>query len=122
MNTRLHAKILKTGCLTNREAVVLKYLCEGYMRKEIAVKVFRSYGCISKQVESIAEKLDAHSSTEIVAVAIAEGLVEIQIIKPQHHYLLNTVLVFLMVGQMFNGTGRRPPQTPRPAVRLVRRQ
>ncbi len=88
------------------------------MRKEIALKTFRSYGCISKQVESIAEKLQAHSSTEIVAIAIAECLVEIQLIKPEHHILLNSVLALLMIGQLYSPMGRRPPSPP--SFRIMR--
>ena len=77
---------------------------------------------VSSHVERIADKLNAHGSTEIVLLAEKLGLVEITLIKPEHHYLLNSVLVFLMIGQLVNPIGRRPPQPPRPAVRLVRRQ
>jgi len=119
----LKAEIKNQGPLTARESVVLKFLCEGYMRKEIALRVFRSYGCISKQVESIATKLNARSTTEIVMIAVAAGLVEISIVDQafELHSLKNLCLVFLIIGQLISpNLGRRPPQTPRPMVRLVR--
>lgn len=118
----LTAKIINKGPLTDKEAEVLRYLCEGYYRPEIALKLHRTLSTVSSHVEHIAEKLHAHGSTEIVVLAEKLGLVEIKLIKPQHNYLLNSVLVFLMMGQLINPMGIRPPQTPRPAVRQLRRE
>jgi len=120
---RLIAKILKNGPLSDKEAAVLRLLCEGYYRPEIALKLHRSLSTVSSHVEHIAEKLDAHGSTEIVLLAEKLGLVEINLIKPEHHYFTNSLLIFLVICQLSSSNiGRRPPQPIRPATRIVRTQ
>lgn len=74
---KLHATITDNGPLTPQETKVLKLLCTGLLRKQIAYQLHRSYGSVSKQIESIALKLNAHSAAEIVAKAVASGLVQI---------------------------------------------
>lgn len=74
---RITAKVIKNGPLTNREAQILKYMCEGFYCPEIAARLFRSIRTIEKHIENIAEKLDAHGSTEITLIVIELGLVEI---------------------------------------------
>lgn len=108
---KLHATILNAGQLTQQEANVLRFLCMGLMRKEISRAVHRSYGCVSKQVESIAKKLDAHSAAEIVAKAVANGMVDISIKA--------WMLIMIGNGLMFDIADidiRRPPATPRPPM------
>lgn len=74
---KLQATITNNGPLTQQETRVLQLLCTGLLRKQIAYQLHRSYGSVSKQIESIALKLNAHSAAEIVAKAVASGLVQI---------------------------------------------
>lgn len=114
---KLSVHLLSPGHLTDKESSVLFWLCHGLSRKEIAQKMTRSLGTISKHVEHIAEKLDAHSHAEIVAKAVAAKLV-------------NITLKMLLIVFMFNAGGyrveqslRRPPSTPKPpATRSMSRQ
>ncbi len=118
---RLQAKIIKNGPLSQKECVVLRLLCEGYYRPEIALKLNRTIHTVSSHVEHIAQKLGAHGSTEIVLMAEKMGLVEIRLTQPAPFYPL--FIVFLMSAQLFSSEPkRRPPQSPRPAVRLLRRE
>jgi len=115
---RLTAKIIQNGPLTDKEACVLRYLSMGYYRPEIALHLHRTLSTVSKHVENIAIKLDAHGSTEIVLVAEKMGLVEITITEYRYQ---NLMLILLIIGQLISpNLGRRPPQTQRPAIRLVR--
>lgn len=74
---KLKATLINPGPLTKKESAVLLLMCEGKMRKEICSICHRSYGCVSKQIEAIAEKLDAHSAAEIVAKAVGNHFVDI---------------------------------------------
>ncbi|QSB02003.1 hypothetical protein JWZ98_03305 [Methylomonas sp. EFPC1] len=105
---KLHATLLKPGPLTKSESRVLLLICQGMMRKEICRLVCRSYGCVSKQIESIAEKLDAHSAAEIVAKAVASQLVDITI-KAWLLAMLSQCCLADIDQDM-----RRPPANPRP--------
>lgn len=75
----LQATLNNKGPLTKRESDVLLLVCQGKLRKQIANELHRSYGSVSKQIESIAKKLDAHSAAEIVAKAVAARYVDITI-------------------------------------------
>jgi DNA-binding CsgD family transcriptional regulator len=117
--SRIEATIIERGPLTAQEAVVLRHLCEGRMRKEIAARVFRSYGCVSKQIDSIAEKLNAHSAAEIVAVAVAKGMVNIRFDHADRQAVLKCLLLaVLLVPQHIDS--RQPPRHSRHPVQLVR--
>lgn len=107
---KLTATLLQQGPLTKQEAAVLLLLCMGLMRKEISRTVYRSYGCVSKQIESIATKLDAHSAAEIVAKAVANRLVDITF----KALLLGLILNCTVIDGDVNS--RRPPKTPRPTI------
>lgn len=74
---KLTAEIINHSIFTRSECRVLTCLCQGMSRQEIACLLCRSYSCISKQIESIAIKLDAHSAAEIVCKAVAKGIVTI---------------------------------------------
>jgi DNA-binding CsgD family transcriptional regulator len=69
--------VLDAQDLTPRETAVLELLCQGHTRKEIARSRHRSYGTVAKHVESLARKLDAHSHAEIIAKAVAKGIVKL---------------------------------------------
>lgn len=117
---KLHVALLQQGPLTAKEARVLRYLCLGYSRLEIAnEQPQRSESTINRHVESIAYKLDAHCQAEIVSTAVALGLVKIEI--DQHHSLFSKmVIAVLLVFSVFGGNVdmRRSP-TPRP-IRTAR--
>lgn len=67
---------------------MLALLCQGMTRKAIAKSRHRSLGTVGKQVENLARKLEAHSTAEIVAKAVARGIVSISL----------QVIVWLLVG------------------------
>lgn len=116
---RLTAKIVERGPLTAKEAEVLRYLCEGHYRHEIAMKLYRSISTVSAHIDHIAEKLDAQSSTEIVLIAQQMGLVEVRL-KQRDNALLKTLLIFIAITQL-NGHDimRRPPRHQRNAVHRI---
>ena len=102
MGHRIHADIVDKGILTPREAEILRYLCEGLMRKEIAKQLSRTPSTVSRHIESIALKLEAHSTAEIVAKAVAKGMVQLS---------LKLLLVAVMVGCTYGDIDiRRPPR------------
>lgn len=112
----LHAEIINPDPLTRSQSRVLVFICEGYTRKEIARLVNRSYGCVSKQVEAIALKLEAHSAAEIVAKAVARQLIKLT---------LQCVLLSVTLGAFsVNSDMSRPPRHARSQnaryVRIVR--
>lgn len=74
---KLKTTLISAGPLTPRESQVLVHLCTGMPRQAIADTLHRSYGAVSKHIESIAAKLDAHGTAQIVAKAVAAKLVEI---------------------------------------------
>ena len=124
------ATLVQLGPLTKTEARVLRYLCEGYTRGEIAVlKMVRSPSTVNRHVESIALKLDAHSQAEIVSIAIAGGLIYVEFKESVPPLLARCLLILLM----FNVTAghidyRSAPRAPRPvrtyrtSTRLLRGQ
>lgn len=107
---KLHATITNRGPLTQQEARVLQLLSTGLLRKQIAAATYRSYGTVSKQVESIARKLDAHSAAEIVAKAVAAHYVNITL----KSWLL--VMLCQCSFAQINLDMRRSPAAPRPPI------
>jgi DNA-binding NarL/FixJ family response regulator len=61
--------------LTGREREVLRLLVEGLTQKEIARQLSISFKTVSKHIEHILAKLDAHTRTQAVARAVREKLV-----------------------------------------------
>lgn len=126
--TKIKAHILKEGLVSSKESAVLRYLCEGYMRKEIALRMCRTQSTVNRHIESIAKKLDCHSAAEIVATAVAVELVKIEITH-DHNLFSKFILIFLMCNFTaahldFQRTPRspRPLRTTRVSSRLVRGQ
>jgi DNA-binding CsgD family transcriptional regulator len=119
---RIHARVINKGPFTEKEAQVLRYMCEGLYTTEIAVRLFRSPRTIGKHVENIAAKLNARGSSEIVLIAREMGLVEITLnsaINPA----LRIILLLIMCSNLMPQHSMRRPKTPRaPVVRLVRLQ
>jgi DNA-binding CsgD family transcriptional regulator len=112
---KIVARIINTDGLTRKEAEVLRYLCQGLMRSEIAEQLHRTHSTVSRHIESIAGKWDAHSAAEIVAMAVAKGLVDIRI---QHTVIKCLLLAVLIVPQHIDC--RQPPRHSRHPVQLVR--
>lgn len=112
---KLRAHIVRKGPLTNTEARVLRYLCEGYTRNEIAVrKMVRSISTVNRHVESIAFKLEAHCHAEIVSTAIAAGMVQLEFKEPQASLITRLMLVLLMFNVTSGHVDMRGPRSPRP--------
>jgi len=119
---RIHARVIDKGPLTEREAEVLRYMCEGLFSTEIALRLFRSPRTIGKHIENIAGKLNARGSSEIVLIARELGLVQITLSNPINP-TLKIVLLLIMFSNLMPQHGMRRPKTPRaPTVRLVRLQ
>lgn len=113
---KIHATIMDRGPLSPKEAAVLRYLCEGYLHKQIAIKLFRSQSTVGKHIESIARKLDSHCAAEIVATSVALGLIKVEI-RECTGTSVKVLLLLLMLNMMFIQTdGRRPPRP----IRTVR--
>lgn len=118
---RIHARVIDKGPFTDKEAEVLRYMCEGLFSTEIAVRLFRSPRTISKHIENIAYKLNARGSSEIVLIAREMGLVEITLSTSQSSHLLKVILLLVLCNTLFPQTDmRRPPKTRTSVVRLVR--
>lgn len=63
--------------LTPREMEILSYIAQGYLNKQIAVKLGISEQTIKNHVTSILRKLNANARTEAVVVAIKQGLISL---------------------------------------------
>lgn len=63
--------------LTPRETEILDYIAQGFLNKQIAVKLGISEQTIKNHVTSILRKLNANARTEAVVVAIKQGLITI---------------------------------------------
>ncbi|MCL4247992.1 MAG: hypothetical protein KJ065_07575 [Anaerolineae bacterium] len=55
--------------LSERELEVLRLIADGASNREIAAQLFVSIGTVKKHVSNIFVKLDAHSRTQVIAVA-----------------------------------------------------
>ncbi len=63
--------------LTPRETEILNYIAQGYLNKQIALKLGISEQTIKNHVTSILRKLNANARTEAVVVAIKQGIISI---------------------------------------------
>lgn len=85
MNSSIAAKVLRMFRdfspakneynLTQREKEILKFLVEGFSKKQIAEKLFLSYHTIDSHIRNIYEKLEVHSGNSAVAKALKENLI-----------------------------------------------
>ncbi len=119
----LNATIINKGPLTDKEAEILRYLCEGYLRPEIALKIHRSIKTVSTHLEHISHKLNAHSANKVVVIAQQLKMVDVQIETREKRWLQTLLIVVIMLTSAFSQVPkRRPPQTPRIAARQTRRE
>ena len=110
----IKVSVIDLGRLSPKEAVILAYLCKGYMRKEIALRVCRTPSTVGKQIESIARKLDCHNAAEIVATAVGADMVKITITH-EHSLFMKMICVLLMMNITSSHIDlRRAPRSPRP--------
>lgn len=93
-------QVLAAQNLTKQELAVLALLCQGLTRKEIARRRHRSVGGVSHHIENIALKLEAHSQAEIVAKAVARGIVSLS---------LQVVVLLLVSFLAYSLATRSPP-------------
>ncbi len=63
--------------LTPRETEILRYIAQGYLNKQLAIKLGISEQTIKNHVSSILRKLNANARTEAVVLAIKQGLITI---------------------------------------------
>ena len=63
--------------LTSKETEVINYIAQGYLNKQIAIRLHVSEQTIKNHVTSILRKLNANARTEAVVVAIKQGLISI---------------------------------------------
>lgn len=111
----LNVQLIDKRCLTTAEGSVLVLLCLGKTRKAIAALRNTSKKTIDAQIDSIAMKLDAHSSVEIVAKAVAKNMISIS--------LRTFLLCWLSFGVATNETTekrRAPNYRCRSVERIIR--
>lgn len=63
--------------LTARETEILNYIAQGYLNKQIAIRLGISEQTIKNHVTSILRKLNANARTDAVVLAIKQGLISI---------------------------------------------
>jgi DNA-binding NarL/FixJ family response regulator len=63
--------------LSARELEILRLMADGLQNKQIASKAHVSINTIRNHVQSIFQKLDAHSKLEAVATAVKRGLIQL---------------------------------------------
>ncbi len=64
--------------LTVRETEILDYIAQGFLNKQIALKLDISEQTIKNHVTSILRKLNANARTEAVVLALKQGLISIR--------------------------------------------
>ena len=69
------------GTLTPREQEVMRLLAEGLSRKEIAEKLFISPKTVENHRTNIMNKLDLHSTIELIRYAARLGLIDVDLWK-----------------------------------------
>lgn len=60
--------------LTNREKEILRYLCEGFNREEIAKNLYISINTVKSSMQNIYNKLGANNKADAVRIATQMGL------------------------------------------------
>jgi DNA-binding NarL/FixJ family response regulator len=74
---RLHATERPVGAdLTPRERELLEHLAQGWTNRRIAEAMFLSHNTVRNYVQSVLNKLGAHSKLEAVSTAVRAGLIQ----------------------------------------------
>ena len=95
---KLNAEILNQGPLTKRESEILKYLCEGFLRKQIAAHLCRSIKTVSAHIDNIERKLEVHSTPQIISKSVASGYVAITLKEDGKTKLLSIKRILELIG------------------------
>ena len=66
------------AALTPREREVVALVALGGRRREIAVQLFISEATVKTHLRNAMHKLDVHSQAQLVAVALTQGLIELE--------------------------------------------
>ena len=74
-NSSFHQKKDINFELTSREKEILIYLVDGYSYKKIADLCYISYATVNKHITNIYTKMQVHSVSAVVSLAIKNGLV-----------------------------------------------
>jgi DNA-binding NarL/FixJ family response regulator len=69
------------GTLTPREQEVMRLLAEGLSCKEVAKKLFISHKTVENHRANIMNKLDIHSTIELIRYAAKLGLIDVDLWK-----------------------------------------
>jgi len=76
------AEALISSPLTRRETEILNHIAQGYMNKQIAIKLGISEQTIKNHMSSILRKLDVNDRTQAVVLAMHYGWISSQVIEP----------------------------------------
>ena len=76
-----HSPYIDQDTLTRRETDVMQMLLNGYSNKEIARQLIISERTVQTHLSNIFNKLDVHSRTEAVLVAVRDGWDRVNIIS-----------------------------------------
>lgn len=71
------ASTSRISALSDREREVLRFLAEGYSRREIARSMHLSTTTVATHTSNVMNKLDIHDRVELARFAIREGLVRV---------------------------------------------
>jgi DNA-binding CsgD family transcriptional regulator len=66
------------AALTPREREVVALVALGGRRREIAAQLFISEATVKTHLRNAMHKLDVHSQAQLVAVALTQGLIELE--------------------------------------------
>ena len=122
MNTQqdLHVDVLNPGVLTKAEARILKFICMGWAKKRIAAWVHRSYKTIDGTDENIRKKLGARSNNEVIAIAVADGMVKISRASKTLCLILAIIVPIMTILTDDARAGRVRVRMPRPVATRAR--
>jgi len=70
-------KRVDKSVLTPRQTLVLSYLRDGYMAKEVAASLGRSIFTVKIMVRDLRHRLEARNTTQAVVIAIRKGLIKL---------------------------------------------
>lgn len=121
--TELHVEILDKRDLTKTELKILKFICMGWLKPKIAAWLHRSYKTIDGHDENIRQKLHAHSNNEVIAIAVADGMVKISRVSKALCFFLAIIIpiMTMITPEAARSSGRIRLRLPRPvSVRMIK--
>lgn len=73
---RVERRIVSRPQLTARELEILELMAEGLRNRDVADRLGISVNTVHRHVQSVLEKLDAHSKLQAVILASRAGLLD----------------------------------------------